>query len=202
MSESQTQPETPAAFTELVQRFEAMPKEKRLVAAYECIRDIAYGDIGSRNPFDVLTAEKGTCSGKHALLRLLLTELQYDVESWFALHDFGRFPIHPWPDALAKFHGSTIPDYHDFLKVKVDGEWLAIDAVFDAPLALLGFPMLQWDGKTSMELPVEASELFPADGDMEDHKKRLIAALPDDVQTQLKAFLTAMTAWLDAARAS
>ncbi len=201
-SYSASMSDTPVAFTALVQRFQAIPDDTRLVAAYECIRDIAYGDIGSRNPFDVLAAQKGTCSGKHALLQLLLIELGYDVESWFALHDFGRFPITPWPDALVEFHGKHIPDYHDFLKVNVDGTWLTIDAVFDAPLVALGFPMLQWDGGTNMKLPVDASEIFQANGDMENHKKRLIAALPAEVQAQRKAFLGAMTAWLDTARAS
>lgn len=194
--------EESAEFKGLIERFTKLSPKKRPVAAYEFVRDIAYGDIGSRNPLDVLRARKGTCSGKHALLKLLLEALGIDVQSWFAMHDFGQFPIHPWPDALADFQGKHIPDYHDFLKVKVDGNWLTIDAVFDKPLTTLGFPALEWDGETNMELPVRASEVFPAEGEMDEHKKRLIATLPNDQQQARKRFLSALTEWLDAQRTS
>ncbi len=190
----------PHVFTELVERFADVPKVDQAKAAYEYVRDIAYGDIGSRNPFDVLSKMKGTCSGKHALLKLLLEDLGYDVQSWFATHNFGQFPIRPWPAQLAEFQGKIIPDYHDFLKIRIGQEWLMVDAVFDSSLTKLGFPTLEWDGKTSMVLPVHASEIFQADGDMEDHKNKLIAALSPGDQTERKAFLSALTVWLDGNR--
>ncbi len=199
MSES---PEVPAEFSDLIQRLKKLPEEKRLVAAYEFVRDIAYGNIGSRRAFDVLEAKKGTCSGKHALLKLLLQELGEEVQSWFATHSFGKFPIQSWPSELAEFQGKDIPDYHDFLKVKAGKEWVTLDAVFDKPLSSFGFPALEWDGETSMNLPVDASEVFSAEGEMEDHKKKLIGALSEDSQRLRKEFLTAMTAWLDAKRNS
>jgi hypothetical protein len=201
MSEFPTTPDVPEAFTDLVAQFGVLPSERKHIAAYEYARDIAYGDIGSRNPFDVLKAHKGTCSGKHALLKKLLEELGYEVQSWFAKHDFGKFPIAQWPTELQDFKDKDIPDYHDFLKVKVGDDWQTIDAVFDAPLKDLGFPKLEWDGKASMALPVIASDLFPAEGDMEEHKKKLIAGLPEDAQQRRKQFLSAMTKWLDEQRA-
>jgi len=202
MTEQKTPLESPSEFSQLVRQFEQLPKERRLVAAYEFVRDIAYGNIGSRSAFDVLLAKKGTCSGKHALLKLLLQELGENVESWFAKHDFGKFPIRPWPSELTEFQHKNIPDYHDFLKVKDGDKWLTVDAVFDKPLSSLGFPTLEWDGKTSMQLPVDASEVFPAEGEMEDYKKKLIGALPEDAQKMRKEFLAAMTTWLDTKRNS
>jgi len=187
-------------FENIVRNIQKMPEESRPVAAFEFVRDIAYGNIGSRSAMDVLTAKKGTCSGKHALLKMLFEALGYGVQSWFARHDFGTFPIKHWPEELKEFQGKYITDFHDFLKVHVGNAWLTVDAVFDAPLAALGFPFLQWDGKTSMQLPVEASEIFPAEGEMEEHKKKLIAGLPEETQRQRKAFLAAMTAWLDTKR--
>jgi hypothetical protein len=192
--------ETPVEFTELVERFAALPEPDRFVKAYEYVRDLAYGDIGSRNPFDVLAQKKGTCSGKHALLKMLLAELGYEVQSFFALHDFGKFPISPWPDELKEFERKVIPDYHDFLKITIGGEQLMIDGVFDKELVRLGFPSLEWDGKTNMQLPIEASDIFPAKGDMEDHKKHLIAGLPQEEQELRKQFLTKLTTWLDSKR--
>ena len=130
-------------------------------------------------------------------MKLLLEKLGYDVQSWFAKHDFGKFPIASWPEALADFKDSDIPDYHDFLKVQIGDEWVTIDAVFDPSLASLGFPLLQWDGQTNMQLPIESSETFQAGGDMETHKKQLIGALTDEQQAKRKTFLSSLTAWLD-----
>ena len=90
-------------FRLLVQRFQSLHPLKARIAVYEFVRDIAYGNIGSRSAFDVLLARKGTCSGKHALLRMILEALGYEVQSWFARHDFGKFPIKPWPAELAKY---------------------------------------------------------------------------------------------------
>lgn len=187
-------------FDRLVASFISLSPIERRRSAFTFVRDIPYGNIGSRSPYDVLAANKGTCSGKHALLKLLLEALGESVQSWFAVHDFSRFPIRPWPAELSAFASQTLPDYHDFLKVHVAGEWLTIDAIFDAPLLALGFPVQDWDGASSMVLPVEASSIFPAEGSMEDHKKRLIAALPPDRQAARKQFLEALTSWLDGRR--
>jgi hypothetical protein len=199
---SESPPETPAQFQELVAAFARLPEPDKYLKAYEYVRDLAYGDIGSRDPYDVLEKQKGTCSGKHALLKMILVELGYEVESHFALHDFGKFPIDPWPAELEEFRGKIIPDFHDFLKVTIGGEKLTIDAVFDKELVELGFPALEWDGKTSMALPVEASKIFPAEGDMEEHKVRLIKGLSPEEQELRKRFLKKLTAWLDGKRKS
>lgn len=187
-------------FQEIAHRFRELPDVQGRKAAYEFVRDIAYGNIGSRSAFDVLLARKGTCSGKHALLRMFFESLGYEVQSWFAEHDFSQFPIQPWPQTLAEFREKNIPDFHDFLKVNIAGQWITVDAVFDAPLVRLGFPLLQWDGQMSMELPIHALRVFPAEGDVESHKKALIASLPQEVQELRKRFLSSLTAWLEKER--
>ncbi|MDD5041308.1 MAG: hypothetical protein PHX87_03485 [Candidatus Peribacteraceae bacterium] len=184
----------------MAHQFYVLPDVQGRKAAYAFVRDIAYGDIGSRGAHDVLLARKGTCSGKHALLKMLFESLGYEVQSWFAEHDFSKFPIRPWPQELQEFAGKTIPDFHDFLKVNIGGEWITVDAVFDASLVRLGFPLLQWDGKMSMELPIHALRVFPAEVDVESHKKALIASLPQEDQAQRKKFLSSLTAWLEQER--
>ena len=187
-------------FTTLVLRFSDVQEPQRRIAVFEYVRDIAYGDIGARNPLDVLQKRKGTCSGKHALLKLLLESLDYEVQSWFAKHNFGDFPIQEWPEELQIFKGKQITDYHDFLKVKIGNQWVTIDAIFDIPLKKLGFPVQSWDGESDMKLPVRAEEIFKAEGDMEEHKKKLIGALPEEKQKERKAFLSTLTTWLDTHR--
>src|SRR3989344_3925296 len=124
--------ETPSEFKQQLESFKQMPAQEGRAAAFKFVRDIHYGDIGSRDPFFVLQAKKGTWSGKHALLKLFLEGLGYEVQTYFAKHDFSKFPIRPWPESLADFRAKTLTDYHDFLKVDVGGNWLTVDAIFDA----------------------------------------------------------------------
>lgn len=192
--------ETPPEFGQQLEKFRGMPAQEGRAAAFTFVRDIRYGDIGSRNPYDVLQAKKGTCSGKHALLKLFLEGLGYEVQTYFAKHDFSKFPIRPWPESLADFRAKTLTDYHDFLKVNVDGNWLTVDAIFDTETKGYGFPVADWDGNADMILPVQAEEIFQAQGDPEEHKKSLISALPEQVQKDRKLFLTALTKMLDEKR--
>jgi hypothetical protein len=120
-------------FTDLVNTLKELPESQRHIRSFVLVRDMAYGDIGSRDPYDVLEKKKGTCSGKHALLKLLLEALGYEVKSFFARHNFGSFPLKEWPQELEKFQDKQIIDYHDFLKVKIQDHWITIDAMFDPP---------------------------------------------------------------------
>ena len=43
----------------------------QIVKIFENVRDIPFGSISSRNPIDVYKANKGTCSGKHFLIKEL-----------------------------------------------------------------------------------------------------------------------------------
>ncbi len=60
-----------------------------------------------------------------------------------------------------------------------------------------GIPKLEWDEKSDMELPVDSSDVFPAEGEMETHKKKLIASLSEDQQELRKSFLKDLTRWID-----
>lgn len=179
-----------------------MTESEKQIRAFLFVRDIAYGDIGSRNPMDVLEKKMGTCSGKHALLKLILEALGYEVQTWFAKHDFSKFPIHPWPTVLEEFRTKTLPDFHDFLKVKLNDHWITIDAIFDAPLIKLGFTVQNWDGTSNMRLPVLAEETFQAETDVEKHKKRLLQTLNEQQRSDRKLFLSALTTWLQNKRKS
>ena len=63
-------------------------KDKKVVLLFEKVRDIPYGDIGSRDPKAVFENNKGTCSGKHELLKELYQELGIEVKDFIAMHKF------------------------------------------------------------------------------------------------------------------
>jgi len=187
-------------FDHLIKKLGEFTKEEKLVSAYNSVRDIPYYSIGSRDPLDVLNENRGTSRGKHTLLRNLLESLGCEVQEHFAKHNMTLFPIRPWPEALASFQGTRIDGFHHFLKVKVGDRFVSVDATFDKALQPLGFPILQWDGKTDMALPVAVESTIQVEGEAGDHMKKLIAALPEDVREQRKAFLKALRSWLDEQR--
>jgi hypothetical protein len=53
-----------------------------------------------------------------------------------------------------------------------------------------------------MVVPVKIEEILPAQGEVEEHKKELIFSLPAQVQEDRKAFLRAITQWLETRRSA
>lgn len=187
-------------FEGLVRSVGDLTPQERLIGAFVSIRDIPYGSANSPTPFAVLTRNRGTGKGKHMLLKLVCENLGYEVREFWARHDFGDMPIDPWPEALAEFRGERITGFHDFLKVKVDGRFVTVDATFDKPLAALGFPVREWDGVTDMALTVAAVETFPVEPPIDDHKRKLVSSLPQEMQDRRRKFLKTLKRWLEEER--
>ena len=194
-------------FEKILADLRSVPSKEQRIRAFTFVRDIPFGHIGSRDPLDVLEANKGTCSGKNALLKNILEALGYETENWFAKHDFfgkfrhkGKFRMEHWPDELSPYRDMEIIDYHTFLKIKLNNQWVQIDAIFDPLMKKFGFPVEDWDGETDMTLPVHADETFPVEGNLEQHKKRLIATHSEKNENNRKGFLLAFTEWLNSER--
>jgi hypothetical protein len=67
MSEPLASPDVPVELSDLIQRLKKLPEEKTYVAAYEFVRDIVYGDIGSRSAvMRRLLSKKDKDTGKYS----------------------------------------------------------------------------------------------------------------------------------------
>lgn len=170
-------------FDHLVRRLGHVSDDEKLVSAYEAVRDI---------PYD------GT--GKHSLLKSMFESLGFEVRAYLARHDLGALSLHPWPGALESFRGERTPSFHEFLKIRREGRWLTVDATFDHALARIGFPLLEWDGRTDMALPVRAEEIHEVAGDLGARWRALVAQLPPAERKRRQAFLKALKAWIEEER--
>ncbi len=177
-----------------------LPFDEKVVKLFERVRDIPYGDIGSRDPKDVYEQNKGTCSGKHELLKELYQELSIEVKDFITMHKFNNLKV-DFPDEIkAILNRTQIVDPHNFFKIKRDNKWITVDSTWDKPLKTLGFPVNEnWDGKTDMELCVVPIELFEAKNPIE-LKKKKISELPEEVQKDRKLFLKKLTEWVETIR--
>lgn len=174
-----------------------IPLNEQTIKLFEKVRDIPYGNIGSRDPKDVFEKNKGTCSGKHELLKELYLELGIEVKDFIAMHKFNDLKIN-FPNAVEEILNRTeIIDPHNFFKIKINGNWITIDITWDKPLKKLGFPVTEnWDGKSDTQLCVVPIQIIEAENPIE-LKKQKISELPEQVQKDRKLFLKKLTEYLD-----
>ncbi len=111
---------------------------------FSLVRDMPYQRASSRNPEDVIGEWRGTCSGKHYLLRDLFEELGFETRILMCPHFFtpqntAYFPVSLRRQTLA----GSIPDIHTFLRVEIADGWIDVDATWPLSASNLGFPVNQ-----------------------------------------------------------
>ena len=175
--------------------------EVAVITIFEKVRDIPYGDIGSRDPLQVYKQNKGTCSGKHALLKGLYTTLEIPVKESLIMHCFNKLPV-IFPQNIQQIiKGSTIFDPHNFIQIQRNNKWLTLDVTWDIGLKKLGFPVNEnWSGFESLPISVaKGGEIYETQNVME-LKRQLISEIPKNDQITRKLFLKKLTIWLEASR--
>jgi len=172
--------------------------EAKIITLFEKVRDIPYGNIGSRNPIDVYHKNKGTCSGKHALLKALYKEIGVEVKDYIIMHKFNNLPIE-FPQNLKNIlNKSTIIDPHNFLKIKINNQWFTVDVTWDKSLKKLGFPINEnWDGKSNLNILVAlGGEIYETKNPIL-FKKELLKKQTKQQLKDRKLFIQELTIWLD-----
>lgn len=175
--------------------------DQKIVTLFEKVRDIPYGSIGSREFMDVYKQNKGTCSGKHELLKAIYKELGVPTKDFIVMHHFKKLPI-IFPDEIQKILSRTdFADPHNFLKILIEDKWLIVDVTWDKSLKKLGFPVNEeLDGRSSMKLAVvPEGNAYETDNPIV-QKSILVAEFPEQSQKDRKLFLKRCTEWLDKLR--
>ncbi|MFO7967144.1 MAG: transglutaminase domain-containing protein [Archaeoglobaceae archaeon] len=175
-------------------------REEKLIAVFERVRDIPYGTIGSRDPLEVYKSNRGTCSGKHFLLRDLLLSLDVKVKDVVCFHYYSQMPRNiDYPTELVQLleENRGVPDYHNCVKV-YNGDWFTVDATFDYPLREY-FVVNEWDGKSSTELSVKPVESWEV-GNPVEFKMEMLNKLPVEIQKGRNRFLEKFSEWLEELR--
>src|ERR1035437_9084866 len=97
------------------------------IRLFESVRDIPYCYPASRDPTEVLTQRRSSCSGKHYLLGELFRMLGLRVRHMLCTHRFNESPLVfsvPMQELLRK---NEIVDLHDYLQIAVDDDWIDVD---------------------------------------------------------------------------
>ncbi len=182
--------------------------KEQIIKIFEKVRDIRFGSIDSRDPMDVYKANKGTCSGKHFLLRDLYKGIGLKTKDMICMQrwkDLTWFPADMYElvnfsenlKQMLKQH--EIIDFHNYVKILLNGKWIQLDVTIDLPLKKLGFYTTEnWNGKSDMPLCFCGSHKIWDCGDNGMEKKReLVKKLPEHIRTARHQFLQSLTKWID-----
>lgn len=181
----------------LTELISGLNNQQARIKIFERIRDIPYGSIGSRDSFEVYNRNKGTCSGKHALLKNLFLEMGYDVKDYICIHRFNDLKVKFPPKIKKILSKSEILDPHNFIKIKIAGKWVTIDCTWEKGLEKFGFIVNKWGGIKDMKLCVKPIQIFEINDPLESKIKE-VSKLPFKEKRLL--FLKELTNWLEEIR--
>ena len=182
---------------------------------FELVRDMPYRRASSRQPQVTIREWRGTCSGKHYLLKALLEEFGLNVILIAATHEYTAENI-PWapPELRVFLDDAPVPDVHNFLRVEVDpaaeaGEgWMTVDAAWPLAARALGLPANErWVDGRDMQVAADPIELFhvpeetPFEEQAQQFKQRIIEREFGDQAERRDRFIEAMGRWLAEATA-
>lgn len=175
-------------------------KKSELADLYHAIRNIPYGAVGDRDPVKVITNNVGSCSGKHMLLRDLLRQTRHDAEIITIFAHFNRgVPSHSsMPvDLRAMIEGDPIHDFHHYVRVRGDHQWLKLDATWHDALMPFGFPVnANWRGQGDTVLAATPLREYPAIEDVAGLKAELLAQLSPAEREKRTRFFERLTEWM------
>jgi hypothetical protein len=169
---------------------------------FALVRDMPYLRASSRAPETTIREWRGTCSGKHYLLKALFAELGIGSRLVACSTQLEIDPDQV-PDELRHIvekAGAKIVDIHNYLVLELADGDMVVDATFPAALKQLGFHVneefvLGKDQELASK-PIGVWEV-PEDVDPQEYKNELLGKLFTDEQLALRdRFIVALSAAL------
>lgn len=182
------------------------------VRVFERVRNVRYW-LNQSDPDSMFRLNKGSCHAKHTFLARRFEEMGLDVKCLSARYDWRKQPI---PEhMLGRLEPWGYYDYHLALVMRTGDHWVVVDATWDPPLGLLGFPVNRaWDGFGSMGLAVVPEQVFVPDVELalpsvvsrEEFRRYLDPWLAHaesrshEIEIAARSFSAALNNWFEAVR--
>ncbi len=167
---------------------------------FSLVRDMDYQWAISREPEDTISEWRGTCSGKHYLLKALFEEMGHQAKLAMCPHWFTRENTNGFPDDLTELlaHG-PVPDVHTFLRVNTGGIWTQMDATWPLWAEPLGLTVNhRFQAGVDMELACHPEEFLeaPAGEDPHRFKEQIIESFCGPSSPTRGRFIQGLANWL------
>ena len=169
-------------------------------AIYHAVRNLTYASDGNRQPEIVIATGKGSCTGKHLLLRDLLRHVGETADVEFIEGDFAAaMPVIPSMSEELKHWVSSggIKDFHCYVVWRGDEGEVKLDATWPDRMASLGFPVnAKWNGAGDTRVAINAGTVKGRAEDVLGRKKVLLATLTEKQINDRLRFLKLLTEWM------
>ena len=170
-----------------------------VVALVRRVAEIPWGE--ARTIDEVLTKNRGTCLGKHLVLRECLREIGIPVRDVVCGFQWIDQPIQYPEDIQNILKEGTWEHRHNFLQIDLNGVWIDVDITWDPPLQTFGFKTLPegWNGTVGFVGVDHITRRF--DGIiLEEKRKELIDTLTHEEHERCERFLKIFFAWIASIR--
>jgi hypothetical protein len=110
--------------------------------AFRLVRDMPYARAADVRPETVIRAWRGTCSGKHSLLKAVFAELGIASQLMACTHRFSHEDSERVPAALRPLlHDGDFVDVHNYLVVQSPEGEMLVDETWPAAARAFGLPV-------------------------------------------------------------
>ncbi len=146
-----------------------------LPLSYSLVRDMPYRRASSRQPEVTIDEWRGTCSGKHYLLKCLFSELGFEADLIVCTTVTQLDPAHMHPKlgAILKKSGGRFVDVHNYLRLHLTQGEMVVDATWPLSAKKYGFVVndefVLGKDQTIAANPIE-SWIVPEDRDPQEFK--------------------------------
>lgn len=169
-------------------------------AIYHAVRNLTYASDGNRAPEAVIETGKGSCTGKHLLLRDLLRHAGETADVEFIEGDFAAsMPVvATMPDELKAWVSSGgISDFHCYVVWQGGEREVKLDATWPNRLAPLGYQVnAQWDGTGDTRIAIADGIVRGRAEDVLERKAALLGTLTEKQIRDRLRFLKLLTEWM------
>lgn len=170
-------------------------------SVFALVRDMPYQRASSRQPDTIIREWRGTCSGKHYLLRALLEELGYEARLMICTHRFTQENCSHFPEPLrSQLASNPIPDVHNFVRLKTFKGWMDVDATWPLGTQRLGMPVNEkFELGVNMRIACEPVEIFeiPKSANPQAFKDKLVQEFCEIKVESRDRFIETLSAWLN-----
>jgi hypothetical protein len=169
-------------------------------AIFHAVRNLTYASDGNRRPEMVIATGKGSCTGKHVLLRDLLRHVGEEADVEFIEGDFAAsMPVvSSMSDELKKWVTSGgINDFHCYVVWKDGEDERKLDATWPDKMASFGYQVnAEWDGSGDTRVAIATGTVRGRAEDVLERKAALLATLDEKQINDRLRFLKLLTEWM------
>jgi len=192
----------------LVQGEPGLTAELSAGEIFSLIRDMPYLRASSRQPKVILEEWRGTCSGKHYLLKELFQARGLEARIVMCTHQFTEKNSRHFPAALrAHLADGPVPDVHTYIRLhdRLDNRlnnndgWTQVDATWPSSAADLGMRVnRQYQPGLDMELACDPIDHFevPENVDPQTYKEELLQSFCGPKMGQRELLIEGLGQWL------